>query len=58
MGEQAWETKRLPERRDAIAADGSQIRQLFATEHASVVHGTPRAGRTSFTTRNVAIEEI
>jgi mannose-6-phosphate isomerase-like protein (cupin superfamily) len=58
MAEEEWETKRLPERYDAIAEDGSEIRQLFATSHASVVHCTLPAGRTSFTTMNVGTEEM
>jgi mannose-6-phosphate isomerase-like protein (cupin superfamily) len=57
-GHHRWEIKELPAHYDAIAKDGSQIRQLLATEEASVVHCTLPPGATSVATRNVGIDEI
>jgi mannose-6-phosphate isomerase-like protein (cupin superfamily) len=53
-----WRIKELPEKYDDIAADGSEIRLLLATEKASLVHCTLSPMRTSAATRNEKIDEI
>jgi mannose-6-phosphate isomerase-like protein (cupin superfamily) len=53
-----WEIKEVPAQHDAIAKDGSHVRQLLATAEASVVHCTLPSGVTSVATRNVGIDEI
>jgi mannose-6-phosphate isomerase-like protein (cupin superfamily) len=58
----SWRIKKvpeqLPERPDDIATDRSEIRKLFTTERASVVHCTLPPKATSAAVRNVETDEI
>jgi mannose-6-phosphate isomerase-like protein (cupin superfamily) len=54
-----WKIRQVPLHYNAIAKDGSEIRQIFQTEEASLVHCTLRPPTvTSVATRNLGINEI
>ena len=51
-------TRRLPDDYDALAPDGSEIRELCATERGSMAHGTLPPGGVSRAIRHRTVEEI
>lgn len=53
-----FETTNLPDRRDAIAPDGSAIRLLACGERGSLVHCTLPPGATSLAVAHKTVEEI
>ncbi len=57
-GMTAFETKRLPERPDAVAPDGSDVRVLLALAGGSMAHFELAAGRTSAAVVHRTVEEI
>lgn len=60
--DRSWRIKKVPEelpdRPDDIATDRAEIRKLFATERASVVHCTLPPKAISRTVRNIETDEI
>ncbi len=50
--------KRLPQDRDAVAPDGSEIRLLAATSRGSMVHCTLSAGAVSKPVAHRTVEEV
>ena|SRR5215203_5165086 len=57
-GDYRLETKKLPEHYDDLTRSQSEIRKLFSTDAASVVHCTLPPKKTSLPTRNIGIVEI
>ena len=55
---QRFETKRLPERPDVPAPDGSDVRILLALKGGSLAHFELAAGRTSRAVAHKTVEEI
>lgn len=53
-----FETKRLPEERDALAPDGSDVRVLLRLASGSMAHYELAAGHTSLAVTNQTVEEI
>lgn len=53
-----WQTKELSRRYEKLAVDNTEIRTLFSTEAASVVHCTLPPRATSVATRNIGTNEI
>ena len=53
-----WQTKQLPRHYDDRAVDNSEIRLLFRTDAASVVHCTLPPKATSVAARNIETNEI
>ena len=51
-------TKRLPEDRDAIAPDGSEVRLLLELPRGSMAHFRLPAGQVSFAVTHRTVEEI
>lgn len=54
----AFDTKRLPSGRDAIAPDGSDVRILLALAGGSMAHFELAPGRTSIAVRHRTVDEI
>ena len=54
----SFETMRLPERPDAIAPDGSEVRVLLALEGGSFAHFQLAPGETSVAAANATRDEI
>ena len=54
----AFETKRLPDRADAIAPDGSAVRLLLRRTAGSMAHFELQPGRTSRAVTHQTVEEI
>ena len=53
-----WISKAFPAKHDAVAMDGSLVRLLSATDHASVIHCSLPAHQISRASYNVGIHEI
>ena len=53
-----FETKRLPERADVVAPDGSDVRVLLALAGGSMAHFELAAGRTSVAVAHRTVEEL
>jgi mannose-6-phosphate isomerase-like protein (cupin superfamily) len=53
-----FETKRLPDARDVIAPDGSEVRILLALARGSMAHFALAPGLTSKAVRHRTVEEI
>jgi mannose-6-phosphate isomerase-like protein (cupin superfamily) len=56
--ERAFETKTLPEHRDAVAPDGSDVRVLLQVRGGGLAHFELAAGQTSVAVRHRSVEEI
>jgi mannose-6-phosphate isomerase-like protein (cupin superfamily) len=56
--ERAFETKRLPRARDAVAPDGSDVRVLLEVRGGGLAHFELAAGQTSVAVRHRSVEEI
>ena len=56
--ERAFQTKRLPSTRDAVAPDGSDVRVLLQVRGAGLAHFELAAGETSVAVRHRSVEEI
>lgn len=54
----AFETKRLPIERDAVAPDGSDVRVLLGLKGGSLAHFTLPPGHTSIAVTHRTVEEI
>jgi len=54
----AWETKRLPERPDVVAPDGSDVRILLGLGGGGMAHFELAAGQTSVAVVHRTVEEI
>ena len=53
-----FETKRLPERHDALAPDGARVRLLAALDGGSFAHFELPAGAVSLAVKHRSVEEI
>ncbi len=58
MNTVVFQTRMLPERVDEVAPDGSDIRRLVRTEHASLVHVTLAPGRVSRAVAHRTVDEL
>ncbi len=58
FGELPWQNKELPRHYNNFAVDNIEIRPLFRTESASVIHGSLPPSATSIATGNIEINEI
>lgn len=56
--ERAFQTKRLPPSRDAVAPDGSDVRVLLQVRGGGLAHFELAAGQTSAAVRHRSVEEI
>jgi mannose-6-phosphate isomerase-like protein (cupin superfamily) len=54
----AWDTRRVPEARDALAPDGSEIRLLPSLERGSMVHCTLPAGAVTQAVQHRTVDEL
>ena len=53
-----FDTKRLPARRDLVAADGSDVRVLLSLSGGSTAHFELAAGQTSKAVAHRTVDEI
>ena len=53
-----FETKRLPERADVVAPDGSDVRVLLALRGGSMAHFELATGKTSIAVAHRTVEEL
>ncbi len=56
--ERAFETKTLPDHRDAVAPDGSDVRVLLQVRGGGLAHFELAAGQTSVAVRHRSVEEV
>jgi mannose-6-phosphate isomerase-like protein (cupin superfamily) len=56
--QRAFQTKRLPASRDAVAPDGSDVRVLLQVRGGGLAHFELAAGETSAAVRHRSVEEI
>lgn len=57
-GSVTWQTTHVGYRYDALAPDGSEIRELVRVDGASMVHCTLRPGQVSRAMRHRTVEEV